>query len=350
MRALCAVALVLAGACTAPESAALPYGTDAASCSGCHEAEYQAWSSSAHATSGISPVFEALVERARADWGARAADACVRCHQPDHGGDLGVGCVTCHAATGNTGTRDGRLRVDLEAPLAGPRGEGETEAHQIRTTGFLTSPSLCGTCHEVTSPGLLDEPTLSEYQGSALGAAGIGCATCHMRDGEHRFVGIDPAWDAAPDAQARAREDTRALMEEALALDARLEEGEVVVTLENLGTGHAVPTGAAFLRDLWVDVSAGPWEARALELGSLPTRDGEPVALLTDADTVTNRSLASGEVREARVPLPADASGEVVVTLNLRAIRWEVLDALGLGARREESPTIELTRIVLRGR
>ncbi len=347
-------------ACTAERSAALPFGTDAASCSTCHEAEHEAWSTSPHATSGTSPVFEALLERVGESWGDAAADACVDCHQPGHGGDVGIGCVTCHAATGNTGERDGRLRVDLDAPLAGPRGDGDTPlagprgdgdngAHRIRRTGLLTSPSLCGTCHEVTGPGLLDEPTLSEYRASDIAAASITCATCHMPDGAHSFVGVDPAWGAGVAQQAEARENARALMDDALALRAHLEDDAVVVELENVGAGHSVPTGAAFLRDLWVDVSFGAEEtaARVIELGAQPMRGAERVALLTDADSVSHRSLASGETRRVRVPVAADAD-RVIVTLRLRAIRWDVLRALGLEAREADVPTIDVERVEVR--
>jgi hypothetical protein len=346
MRIVPFFALLIASGCTTEQSAALPFGTEATNCATCHEVEYEAWSSSPHATSGTSPVFEALVAEVGERWGERAADACIDCHQPGHGGDVGVGCVTCHAATGNTGERDGRLRVDLELPLAGPRGEGTNGAHAIRATGFLTSPSLCGTCHEVTSPGLLDEPTLTEYRESDLAAAGVSCATCHMPEGEHRFVGIDPAWGQNEETRARAVEDARALMDEALALSARVEGDELSITVENVGAGHSVPTGAAFLRDVWVDVSFDGVETRVHSFGAQPTRGGAPVALLTDADAITHRSLAAGEAREERVPIPVDAD-EIVVTLRLRAIGWEVLDALGLQTRQSEVPTIDVERIVL---
>jgi hypothetical protein len=346
MRAAPLFALLFAFGCEAEQSAALPFGTQAESCSTCHEARYEAWSASPHATSGTSPVFEALLAEVGERWGDRAADACVDCHQPGHGGDVGVGCVTCHAATGNTGERDGRLRVDLEMPLAGPRGEGTNGAHAIRQTGFLTSASLCGTCHEVTSPGLLDEPTLTEYRESDVAAAGVSCATCHMPEGEHRFVGIDPAWGRDADARARAVEDARGLMAAALDLEARVEGDELFVSVENVGAGHSVPTGAAFLRDVWVGVSFGGAPTRVTSFGAEPTRDGARVALLTDADSVTHRSLAAGAVREERVPIPADAA-EIVVTLRLRAIRWEVLDALGLQTRQEEVPTVDVEHVVL---
>jgi len=341
MRFVLIAAVALSGC--AEESAALPFGTDAESCGMCHEAERDAWSASAHATSGTSPVFEALLDEVGRTWGDVAVDSCIGCHQPGHGGDVGIGCVSCHAATGNTGERDGRLRVDLEIPLAGPSGAGSNGAHATRQTGFLTSASLCGTCHEVTGPSLLEEPTLSEYRESEFAATGTTCATCHMPAGEHRFVGIDPAWDGDHEARQRAIDDARTLMAEAVALDVTRDGDEAVITVTNVGAGHAVPTGAAFLRDLWIDVSFGDHaeDERVLSLGAEATSVGEPVALITDADAITPRGLAAGETRVVRVSIP-EGTTTVVATLRLRAIRWEVLNALGLESRREEVPTIDV--------
>lgn len=320
----------------------------------------------AHASSGTSPVFEALLVRVAERWGDRAHDACVRCHQPGHGGDVGVGCVACHAAVGNNGTRDGRLVVDLDAPLAGPFSDpAPTEAHASTTRGLLASPDLCGTCHEVTAPGLLDEPTLSEHRDSPAAAIGMGCVDCHMPEAardeialgagrarvgrSHRFVGVDPPWGAS-DAVARARaEETRVLVASAvgLSVEAGARATEVVVVLENRALGHAVPTGAAFLRDLWVDVEVergdGTHETlpRVVELGSALLAGGAPVALVTDADEVRSRALAPDETRRVIVAIPEDAR-TVRARLSLRAVRHDALEALELASFVPAVPTLEV--------
>ena len=101
--------LVLA-AC-APARAALPHGANADACGTCHETQHAAWSTSAHATSGTSPVFVAMLPEVERAWGSTARERCVDCHAPAHGGDDGIGCVSCHAAVGNTAERDGLLRI-----------------------------------------------------------------------------------------------------------------------------------------------------------------------------------------------------------------------------------------------
>lgn len=340
-RALIAV-VALAG-CTSAPPAALPFGSDAPSCGTCHEAQYDAWSSSPHATSGTSPVFEALRAEAEVAWGEAAADACVGCHQPGHSADVGVGCVSCHAATGNTGERDGRLRVDTDVPLAGPTGAGDNGAHATRVTGFLTSPSLCGTCHEVTRPALLDEPTLTEHLASDFATDGVGCVDCHMPDGEHRFIGIDPVWGADPATRRRAVDDARALFADAVVLTVEIDGTDAIVTIANVGAGHSVPTGAAFLRDVWLDVSFdGGDPVRVASFGAEMTHGDASVAVITRADAVESRSLSAGEVRTWSVPAPSGAR-RVDATLRLRAIRWDTLAALGLDDLREEVPTIDVT-------
>lgn len=353
MRAL--VLAVLALGCAEPTSAPLPLGESSASCGGCHEDHYDEHASSAHGTSSSSPVLEAMLPDVERAWGAFARERCEGCHAPAHSeGDAGIGCVSCHAAVGNHAERDGMLAVDVSAPLAGPFGASRTFAHASRTSDFLASPSLCGTCHEITGPVLVDEPTLSEYRASPQAAEGLTCADCHMpREEEralsndsdrlrpvrsHRFVGFDPPWGAPADRAARAAEETRELLAMALALRIEPAEGGVEIVVSNVGAGHAVPTGATFLRDLWVDVEIdGELRSRVITLGDQPMSGDDRVALLTQADRVERGSLDPGAERRAFVA--AAGTSRVTATLYGRAVRDGVLDALDLRARASEIPT-----------
>jgi hypothetical protein len=359
VRALACAAL-LASACGAPAPGdALPLGDDAESCGGCHEEHRDQWRGSAHARSARSPVFRALLPEVERAWGAPARRRCEGCHAPEHSSDEGIGCLSCHAAVGNHAERDGRLAVDPTRPLAGSLPDPQpTLAHRSEPRGFLGSPSLCGTCHELTGPALVEEPTLSEYRASPQAAASITCADCHLPDDgvrpvsndatrarpttSHRFVGFDPPWGAPPEEAAAAAARTRALLATALSLELAPAEGGVEVVVTNVGAGHAVPTGATTLRDLWVDVEVDgePVAPRVLRLGDRPMAGDHPVALLTDADRVAKGSLPPGASRRVFVPAAADAA--VVARLRGRAVRDEVLEALGLGHRRGEVPTLEI--------
>jgi hypothetical protein len=85
MRAALPLALALA-ACTGAGDA-MPPGTTAGDCGSCHTEQHAEWSTSRHASSATSPVFEAMLPRVEAAWGPSARAACVSCHSPGHGGD-----------------------------------------------------------------------------------------------------------------------------------------------------------------------------------------------------------------------------------------------------------------------
>lgn len=349
------IGLLAALGCAAPVGA-LPHGADSEACGACHSGLHAEWAGSAHARSAESPVFLALLPEIEAAWGELARQRCEGCHAPVDAPEAAIGCVMCHAAVGNHAERDGALAIDLEAPLAGPLGAAaaETTAHRSVQRGFLTESAACGTCHEVSGPELFVEHTFGEFQASPAAASGETCLDCHApavedrpsTDGtparpsrDHRFVGVDPPWGADDAEAAAAAEATLALYR--TALDLRIERAggarEVVVT--NVGAGHAVPTGVAFLRDVWVEVEVdGVTRAEpVLRLGAQPERDGVAVVLPTDADSVRSMSLDPGE--SARAALP---DGAAVVRLRARAIKPAVLTEIGLGELASDQPIHEI--------
>jgi hypothetical protein len=369
---LAAFLLPLVGCSSSNEGVTGDAGAEA--CGSCHTTELAAWSTSPLASSGTSPVFTALAERAATAWGADARARCQACHEPGIGGDSAIGCVACHAATGNVAPRDGLLTTDLDQPLAGPFADAApTPAHGSRVYGFLESPDLCGTCHEVTGPDLFHETTLDELEASPAANSGAGCVGCHMPPvapgpiapggpearprADHAFVGIDPPFGASADVAAASAARTLALLRAGIQLTmTRATAGggfDVTVTNE---AGHAVPTGIAFIRGVWVDVvltgarGAPVTLPSVIALGSRPTSNGEPVALVTEADAVESRVLAPGGSLTAHVDVPSSLAGPVTAraTLSARAVRPEVLSALGLDAVADEVPTHEVAIVVVR--
>ena len=359
----------IAAACSAEP--VLSVSPEASSCGSCHTAHYESWAASTHATSGGSPVFQALVGEVGEAWGATAAQACVDCHQPGHAGDASIGCMACHGAVGNRAERDGQLIVDLGVPLSGPFVDPEpNDAHISRSGSLLRSPVLCGTCHEVTGPRLFRERTLTEYRSGAAVELGLVCADCHMpslgtgpaaeggrtdrRITDHRFVGMDPPWGAPPEEAAAAAERAHALLASALVLHASPIDFGFVVTVSSVCPGHRVPTGVAMLRDLRVVVSVTSADGEVLatdetvlELFDQPMSGELPVPLVTRADHVVHRSLESGESRSETVTVPPGAARPVtlVATVRARAYREDVLAALGLSHLGPQVPVHEVLRV-----
>lgn len=349
--------VLLALACANPIDDPLPLGSASEDCASCHEGHGDEHRGSPHDASASSPLLEAMLPEVEREWGGAARDRCVGCHAPEHSPDPGIGCVSCHGAVGNHAPRDGMLAVDLRVPLAGPFDDAEeNEAHASRHDGFLSSPSLCGTCHELTGPVLVSEPTLTEFEASPQAQAGMTCIDCHMPRAEerplssasnrvrpvrdHRFVGFDPPWGASAEEAAAAAERTRRLLASALELRIERSERGVDIVLTNVGAGHSVPTGATFLRDLWVDVEIdGVVTARVIAVGDQPLHAGMPVPLLTRADRVELGSLAAGA--ERRVHIETEGTS-ITARLYGRAVRDEVIEALGLEARASEVPTHEI--------
>ncbi len=317
------VALATLVACSPPTESIEDLGR----CGSCHRAIAQDFAGSAHASSAASPVFRTLLEEARGSWGEFAATRCVRCHEAPVMGTLSsghVGCVTCHGSTGNRGERDGRLTHDLALPPASP--PGGAAPHALRHTAWMGDDGLCGTCHEVTGPELFVERTLTEHRDSGHPRP---CVDCHMPEGSHRFIGFDPPYAAGPEERERRAAETRELLAEALRLELERDGEEWVVTVTNVGASHSVPTGVAFLRDIWVRVMVGEERfERVLELSDQPTKSGRPVALPTDGDAIEHRGLRFGEAREARLLAPGGHGAEAL--LLGRAIRVDALVSLGL--------------------
>ncbi len=105
----------------------------------------------------------------------------------------------------------------------------------------------------------------------------------------------------------------------------RLVEGErdVVITVKNV-TRHAVPTGVAVLRDVWVDVETADERHEVMNLRAKTLRDGLEVPLITDAKEVVSGALEAGATRSVTVARPTR------VVLRARAVRADVLEALAV--------------------
>ena len=320
--ALC-VLLNAASGCSTSEQRALTRAEllDPESCKDCHPKHYAEWSSSMHAYAMLDPVFLAMNRRGQEE--AQLGAFCVNCHAPmavrekaiTDFADLssvpkhlqGVTCYFCHNAMGvmephnNAQIQladDTIMRAALSRPV-------RPYAHDVGYSIYhdaskLESSLMCGTCHDVVTPGGFHlEKTLDEYKRSVAARPGFGfqsCQDCHMRRSQYampaaEYEGVGartthshlwPAVDVAltpdfPNQPAMRSAVERCELENSISYF-ELDAGESLPgepytfsLLIETNAGHAMPSGAAQDRRMWVELVAYDASGReVLRTGDIP--------------------------------------------------------------------------------
>jgi hypothetical protein len=311
-------ALLLLGACL-PDLGPRSAQAHAGRCGDCHGIQAEAFAHSRHGDADGSELF--LRMRAAAP----EPDPCDTCHAPDGG----FSCLTCHAAAGNQRTADGLLLHDPTGPVRGPTGREVAAPHASVEDAFLTDSALCGTCHQLEGDGAFHETPYTNWQRSQAAEAGTRCQDCHMSP----EPGVDarrprgPAADGAAPARLAdhrfvgLQRDPVQLLRAGLTLEATSEG----VRLTNQA-GHALPDGAAFTRELWLEGRDpdGAWTGEVHPLHpQLLDADGQPTADPFLAARTALRALAPDEVR--RVPF-----GAAEVCLRFRPVAASLASTFGL--------------------
>jgi hypothetical protein len=345
-----------------------------------------------HAYAFKDPVFFALnfaeQERTAGDLG----QFCIGCHSPigtltGTTGDFfdpetmpdvvraGISCDVCHSLTAaspsatEAGTslalHPGNTKYGPLPSSAGGEGVHATEQREV-----FGNSAICRACHNLPVRGLEVEETYDEWEDSIWASRGDSdCQDCHMpeygparaavsgpeRPSLHRhwFTGVDVALTSFPNAAAnrmRVEEllrNSASLLVEAPAEVAIGDTLAVVVSVINDKTGHALPSGTSFSRQMWIEITATA-DAGADTLyrsGNLDANgdlrdsnseldpDGDPdlvnfntvleggpdVTVFT-ASGIRNRLLQPFERRDTtyRVPIPAGTTGPVEVAVRLR--------------------------------
>jgi hypothetical protein len=226
----------------------------------------------------------------------------------------GITCAVCHQWRGEPATAGGGLSAFQRGLVPGrtffgPFDDAVGNAfHRSAATPLFRNPSeLCRNCHSVqydrNGDGKLERGTdlvlqtlFDEWQDYAARGGRAGCVDCHMpvvagsRAAEsaripfeqdkqapprvlrsHAFVAVDYPIDnpALRDATREARE---ALLRTAASLTASSgaqQNGprlEFELSVANVGTGHHLPGGFAFVRQMWLEV--GVFDAQGKLLAS----------------------------------------------------------------------------------
>ncbi len=366
----------------------------AATCGECHPNHLAEWEASMHAYGGVDPVMLRMEELAAKEAGGSGlGESCIGCHAPsaERAGDRsrallaeGVSCDVCHSMRDvpPVGRIDFLAELDPTGPKVGAmQGPVPNDFHESLNRPFFATSIACAPCHQVNFPnGTGLENTYREWELSSLSGMGTECQDCHMpaytgqaavggptRENlhHHTFLGVDAAFEPFRgidrDAQKAA---VRALLESSVTMSVEAErngEGDTLfvdVTVENDLTGHSIPSGVSFAREMWIEIvlrdGAGTELHHAGALapnGDLATLEEDPTlgffgAIAYDAqDRPTPFNFRAVRVDESRL-LPFQASRttsysfglprldpgpfQLEASLRFRAVRPSMMRELGL--------------------
>ena len=365
-------------------------------CAGCHADAVAQWRASLHAQAVTDQYYMAVATLFIEERGVEAVRYCAGCHNPvglmrgevdvtaaqqpgagsgnkayqsralgvnlpvSDAAAEGVTCTVCHlAAAAGAPPNNGNLALH---PAAAALPESAFSRLALRSAPdrhkaqvmpeVLADAALCGACHNVyTEDGAPLEPTYDEWSASPYPAEGKTCQSCHMpavpaRRADSGLSQPVPAHGGIPGAASSlpGTVNDTALLRTAAELKLDLQQGaawRVTVSVTNRGAGHKLPTGAADLRQVWLEVTlrdaAGVtvWQAGGLDAYGALTPDtvqfhkvlgdaaGRPIELhrfWVATQVLSDTSLAPGETRALpyTLPRPDPARGPFTLTARLR--------------------------------
>ncbi len=307
---------------------------DPTTCKQCHANHYADWSASMHAYASDDPVFRAMNKRGQRETDGGLGDFCVKCHAPmavnekatTDGLNLdtvpqklhGITCFYCHTVASVQGAHNNPLVLANDITMRGEYADPVANtAHpaaysQLHDRSDLGSSPLCGACHDiVTPPGAAIERTYADWQSSIFSHAqgGDTCTQCHMQElpagsgltpiaqapnvfarkvHVHSFQAVDQALTAgfpeAPDAGGESfQQFLNTTVSTALCVVQQDGNGAIRVLVDNIASGHSVPSGSAQDRRMWAEVIAYQGDTVVYQSGVVSA--GAPVtSLTTDPD------------------------------------------------------------------
>jgi hypothetical protein len=367
----------------------------AENCGVCHPDQYNEWSGSMHAYALSDPVFFAVRELGQSQYVGALDGACTQCHSVigRRGGETpwgpidtaqlspasreGVGCDLCHTVTSISNLGKGGVEFTPgHVKYGSTRNPVENPAHESEYHPLYPTSEYCGACHDlVTDQGLELEATFREWQKSGFAATAKTCNDCHMPTyigratptspervlHRHTFPGVDVALVDFPNRPEQLAQVTE-LLQNALTMEVDVPSsasvGEMLsltVRLINDKTGHNIPSGVPFNREMWLSVevrdgtgsmvySSGQldddgnliqdedlFNARATMLRVT----GEPTGVTWEAADLVNPSIEAGETRTVNYDftIPQNVSGNLTIDVGLhyRSFSPSLLRGLNLG-------------------
>lgn len=319
MKLVIAILVVLASACGGDDIYPIERLQDPNTCMECHPSHFTQWSGSMHAYAADDPVFVAMNKRGQRETQGALGAFCIKCHAPmavvngtitdANAADFdptalspaerGITCYFCHNVDKIVADHNnGLVLANDQTMRGGAKNPATSPAHHSKYDTLIHSNTneseLCGSCHDIVLPnGIAVERGFAEWKQGVFAKPDAGihltCGNCHMKpstgviadkvglsvnsrvDGfhEHTFPAIDQALIPFPEQAAQAagikqildpsigiigpkpRTSTRA--PGGICLDP---PGKLTVRVDSLNLGHSFPSGAAFDRRVWVEVTA----------------------------------------------------------------------------------------------
>lgn len=371
-----------------------------------------------HAYAFVDPVFFVLNDIGQQRSANRLDQFCVSCHSPfasllqetPPGFDQanlsplarqGVQCDVCHMMKTSARGR-GISAFHLDGARRGPITDPQPNAfhESIFDRSFLLS-GVCSGCHDVVNPtGLLVETTSTEWDNSEYAIMSIECQDCHMPaySGQaavggpvrevhrHTFTGVDVPLVDFP-GREQTIEAVRDLLQNAITMSveapAQVQAGDTVVirvTLRNDFTGHNIPSGTIFERQMWIEITATDAQSgqivyrsghldgngdllnhhsEAVRSGALsrdrdlalfhgiPYRNGQETLFFWEADSIANKAIPPFQTRTATYRIGSDqltaTTIHVSVRVRFRAFPPYFLREIGLAHLIEHLPIFDMT-------
>ncbi|MBK9247873.1 MAG: hypothetical protein IPM69_07130 [Ignavibacteria bacterium] len=385
-------------------------------CRSCHPDHFREWEQSMHAYAMKDPILFALDSVGQVRSAGRLGQFCVECHSPTavsidniaHSGERtklsgisahGISCDVCHRLAPNQSTTSNSLKFILDSTRLGPIKDPLPNAYHRSEydSRFEDNSEICRPCHDFRTPNNFPiERTFTEWKNSTFPGRLISCQTCHMkfytgkaatngpereRVHHHTMVGVD-----VPLTEFPGRDETIAEIAAMLTYSVQMDviapktvqsqdsSISMQVVIQNILTGHNIPSGAIFERQMWLEIIAQDEKGdtlfasgmldkngdlldyhsnevrsgRVAEDKSLALyngkayRHGEETLFFWEADFVDNRTIPPFESRMNRfqIPVPKRGGAEVNVSVRLlfRALPPYLLRMLGHATLVEKVP------------
>ncbi len=374
-----------------------------------------------HAYAFKDPVFFAINDAEKVATGGALGQFCITCHSPigpitgateglfDPGSlpavlQAGVSCDVCHTMRPNRAgsferadERGARLLLEPGDNKFGPMDQVvENTFHQSVQDHLYDQSEVCLPCHNLAVRGAPLETTFDEWTDSPFSVMGQECQDCHMpeysgeaatggpmRDNLHHhfFTGVDVAMTPFPDRDAQKARVEALLRESAtllVAVPGSAAPGETIAVQANVfndKTGHSLPSGTTFERQMWLEIVvtdaagdtvyvSGDRDANGdlrdrhseidpngdadLTLWTATIRDasGDEEVTIFRATSIEARLIRAGDTDGGtyRVAVPAAAAGSLHLSVRLlfRPFAPYILRARGVGSLQPENPIFEM--------